>query len=345
MVRRLDKILIQYYFATCIIRSRIWDNIGNLTTLDLSFNNFSIITSSNNSSITSHLPKLNSLNLASCNLQNIPDLRNHSNLITLDLSDNKIQGEIPNWIWEFGNGHLTSTNLSHNELTDLEEPYTFRTLVVLDMHSNRLSGVIHVPPITAIYIDYSNNLLNLSLSEIRWRDFLFLTFFSVSNNLLAETIPKTICNAKTLYVVDLSNNRLTGRIPQCLIEFGYDLGVLNLASNRLIGQIEGTFPATCSLNTLDLHGNSLAGEIPRSVVNCTMLEVLNLGNNKIYDTYPCFLGTVTNLHVLVLRSNRLHGSVHCGRRQYNWSNLQILDIAHNDFNGVLPPEFSVNGEV
>ncbi|GJS99785.1 receptor-like protein 12 [Tanacetum coccineum] len=314
-------------------------NLDKLSRIELQQNNFAGPIPESMKRLTQppmsflELGQLSVLLLSSNNLSGVIETKDFQGL------DNKIQGKIPNWIWEFGDGHLTSINLSHNELTDLEEPYTFRTLVVLDLHSNRLSGVIHVPPITAIYIDYSNNLLNLSLSEIHWRDFLFLTFFSVSNNLLAETIPKTICNAKTLYVVDLSNNRLTGRIPQCLIEFGYDLGVLNLASNRLNGQIEGTFPATCSLNTLDLHGNSLAGEIPRSVVNCTMLEVLNLRNNKIYDTYPCFLGTVTNLHVLVLRSNRLHGSVHCGRRQYNWSNLQILDIAHNDFNGVLPPEF------
>ncbi|GKC62275.1 receptor-like protein 7 [Tanacetum coccineum] len=163
---QLSVLLLSSNNLSGVIETKDFQGLGNLTTLDLSFNNFSIITSSN-SSITSHLPKLNSLNLASCNLQNFPDLRNHSNLITLDLSDNKIQGEIPNWIWEFGDGHLTSINLSHNELTDLEEPYTFRTLVVLDLHSNRLSGVIHVPPITAIYIDYSNNLLNLSLSEIR----------------------------------------------------------------------------------------------------------------------------------------------------------------------------------
>ncbi|GKA51862.1 receptor-like protein 7, partial [Tanacetum coccineum] len=322
-----------------VIETKYFQGLGNLVTLDLSFNQFSIITSSN-SSIVSHLPKLYALNFASCNLQKFPNLQNHSTLMYVDLSDNNIQGEIPNWIWEVGNGELLYMNVSHNQLTGLEEPYTFPVdLTYLDLHSNNLSGVIHVPQTKATYIDYSNNRLNLSLSEISWRDFIFLTFFSASNNLLAGTIPKTICNTRTLEVVDLSNNRLTGRIPQCLIEFGNDLGVLNLANNGLTGQIEGTFPTTCSLNTLDLHGNYLEGKIPQSIVNCRMLHVLNLGNNSINDTYPCSLATITDLHVLVLRFNRLHGSIHCGRRQYNWSNLQILDIAHNDFSGVVPPDF------
>nr|GFC65684.1 hypothetical protein [Tanacetum cinerariifolium] len=111
-----------------------------------------------NSSIVSHLPKLYALNLASCNLQKFPNLQNHSTLMYVDLSDNNIPGEIPNWIWEVGNGGLLYMNVSHNQLTGLEEPYTFPiNLTCLDLHSNNLSGVIHVPPIMTTYIDYSNN--------------------------------------------------------------------------------------------------------------------------------------------------------------------------------------------
>ncbi|GKA08766.1 receptor-like protein 12 [Tanacetum coccineum] len=336
---QISRLLLSSNNLSGVIEAKDLHGLSNLTTLDLSFNKFSILTSTN-VSLMSYLPKFFSLKLASCNLRKFPNLRNQSRLISLDLSANKIQGSIPSYIWRVGNGSLSYMNLSHNQLTSLEEPYTLPVnLTFLDLHSNHLRGVIHVPPITAIYIDYSNNLLNSSLSEISWKDLYDLFFFSASDNLLTGTIPKTICKATNLKVVDLSNNRLTGRIPQCLIEFDNDLGVLNLANNGLTGQIEGTFPTTCSLNTLDLHGNYLEGKIPQSLVNCRMLHVLNLGNNSINDTYPCSLGTITNLHVLVLRSNRLHGSVHCGRRQYNWSNLQILDIAHNDFNDVLPPEF------
>ncbi|PWA34996.1 receptor like protein 7 [Artemisia annua] len=317
-----------------VIETKDFQGLSNLIVLDLSYNKFSIITSSN-SSIVSHLPKLRQLSLASCNLQKFPNLQNQSYIEMLDLSDNKIQGEIPNWIWKVGTWHL---NLSHNNLTSLQEPYNFPDFVgVLDLHSNRLSGAMPMPQFFAI-IDYSDNFFNSSLSESFERNFNF-SFLSISNNLLTGTIPDTICNATSLEVVDLSNNRLTGRIPQCLIEFGNDLGVLNLANNGLTGQIEGTFPTTCSLNTLDLHGNSLEGKIPQSLVNCRMLHVLNLGNNMINDTYPCSLGNNTNLHVLVLRSNRFHGSVHCGEGRHNWSNLHIIDIAHNNFNGVVPPEF------
>ncbi|KAL8224704.1 hypothetical protein R6Q57_017261 [Mikania cordata] len=298
-----------------IIRTTYFQgHLSNLTTLDLSFNNLSIITSEN-ITLVNNLPKFSTLKLASCNLSKFPNLRNQSRLITLDLSSNKIEGSIPTWIWEVGNGTLSFMNLSHNYLTSLEESYSFPDLYVLDLHSNHLSGVIPTPPKTAMFIYYSNNLFNSSL-------------------------PESICNASYLKVFDLSNNRLSGRIPQCLIEFSGNLGVLNLGNNSLGGQIKGTFPSNCGLNTLDLHENHLEGKIPESLVNCPKLEVLNLGKNNISDTYPCFLSKNANLRVLVLRSNRLHGSVVCSPIQHNnWSKLQILDISHNCFRGTVPSGF------
>ncbi|KAL7584654.1 hypothetical protein Lser_V15G42792 [Lactuca serriola] len=323
------------------IYTKDFQGLSNLTALDLSFNNLSII----NSPIPlTHLPKFFSLRLASCNLHHFPKLQNQSRLINLDLSDNKIDGEIPNWIWQVGTSYegLTYMNLSHNQLTSLQEPYFLPDLGVLDLHSNDLHGAIPIPPKTATFIDYSNNLFNSSLPETIGVNLTFAYFFSVSNNSLTGEIPETICNARYLKVVDLSNNNLTGRIPRCLIESGSgSIGVLNLGGNRLSGRIEGIFPSICGLNTLDLHGNRLEGEIPGSLVNCNMLQVLNLGNNRMIDTYPCSLSNnITSLRVLVLRNNRFHGSIHCGEDQQNkWSKIQILDIAHNNFNGTVPPDY------
>ncbi|KAK1437143.1 hypothetical protein QVD17_02928 [Tagetes erecta] len=314
------------------------DRLSNLTTLDLSFNNLSIITN-DDITLVSHLPKFSSLKLASCKLHNFPNLRNQTRLKNLDLSNNMIEGKIPTWIWEVGNGSLSYMNLSHNRLTGLQEPYNFPNLYVLDLHSNQLSGVIPIPPHTATIIDYSNNRFNSSLPGSIGQNLSVAYFFSLSNSFLKGVIPETICNASYLKVLDLSNNQLTGSIPKCLIESSSGLGVLNLGNNSLSGQIEDTFPRNCGLNTLDLHGNGIDGKIPKSLINCKMLEVLNLGKNNINDTYPCSLGNNTNLRVLVLRSNRLHGSVHCSQNQHNnWSKLQILDIACNNLSGIVPKD-------
>ncbi|KAK1412429.1 hypothetical protein QVD17_33674 [Tagetes erecta] len=316
------------------------NHLSNLTTLDLSFNNLSI-TLSDNITLMNHIPKFSTLKLASCNLIKFPNLRNQLRLTNLDLSNNKIRGKIPTWIWEVGNGSLLYMNLSCNQLTGLEEPYSFPVnLYVIDLHSNRLGGVIPVLPQTANIIDYSNNLFNSSLPESLGRNLTIAYFFSVSNNLLTGEIPQSICKAAYLKVLDMSNNQLNGSIPNCLVDLGSRIGVLNLANNSLSGRIEGTFLSTCSLNTLDLHENHLEGKIPESLVNCTMLEVLNLRENKINDTFPCSLSKNTNLRVLVLRSNRFHGSMNCDQNQHEkWSKLQILDIAHNSLSSTVPADF------
>lgn len=46
-------------------------------------------------------------------------LKNQSNLVSLDLSDNELQGEIPHWIWELTS--LRHLNLSCNSLTGFED--------------------------------------------------------------------------------------------------------------------------------------------------------------------------------------------------------------------------------
>ncbi|KAL7248600.1 hypothetical protein ACSBR2_003355 [Camellia fascicularis] len=263
--------------------------LQNLWRLDLSYNNLSIRASESNSSL-SHFPHLNLLRLASCNLREFPPLMNQSRMAYLDLSDNQISREIPNWIWNIGNETLTYLNLSRNLLVGMQRPYIIPNLTVLDLHANHLSSEIPIPPESAVYVDYSSNNFNSSIPLELGNHLTSSVFFSLSNNILTGAIPQSICNASNLQVLDLSNNRFSGTIPHCLIEnCTATLGVLNLRNNILVGNISGTFPKSCALMTLDFNGNNLVGKIPKSLANCTKLEVLNLGYNNISDNFPCFL--------------------------------------------------------
>ncbi|KAM7523046.1 hypothetical protein LguiA_012948 [Lonicera macranthoides] len=111
------------------IQPENFQTLVNLAFLDLSYNNFSIKTSGNNSSLAT-FPRLSILNLASCKLKNFPDLKNQSIMFYLDLSENQIGGEIPNWIWNVGNGSLAHLNLSGNLLENLQEPYVCEHLIL-----------------------------------------------------------------------------------------------------------------------------------------------------------------------------------------------------------------------
>ncbi|KAM7477848.1 hypothetical protein LguiA_026061 [Lonicera macranthoides] len=311
----------------------------NLTTLDLSYNNLSIKTGGNHSGLYP-FPQFIYLNLASCKLRNFPDLKKQTEMSQLDLSDNQIGGEIPNWIWKVGNGSLSYLNLSLNFLEHLQEPYVIPSLSYLDLHSNHLRGKLPLPPDDARYVDYSSNYFSSSIPVGIGNNIRFARLFSVANNNLNGTIPISICNVTKLPVLDMSNNGLSGPIPLCLIEMSETLEVLNLGKNRLSGNLSGTFKKNCHLQTLDLHGNQLEGKVPESISNCTWLEVLNLGNNQINDTFPCFLNNSTNLRVLVLRSNMFHGGIKCPGVSKSWPpSLQIIDIASNNFSGALTPKY------
>ncbi|KAL0375372.1 UNVERIFIED_CONTAM: Receptor-like protein 6 [Sesamum radiatum] len=281
--------------------------LKNLVSLDLSYNHLSIHVSET-APLSSLFPRLGTLMLASCKLQKFPLLRNLSSLIMLDLSDNQLHGEIPNWTWELGDGVSRFLNLSHNQFSHLQEPYEFRNHHYLDLHSNMLRGEIPVPPRTAVFVDINNNIVG--------------------------TIPPSLCNATRLQILDLSNNRFQDRIPSCLFE--NTLGVLNLRRNNLSGDIPDTFPVSCGLETLDLSWNVLQGEVPNSLVRCTEMEVLNLGNNDLSGSFPCWLKNLTRLRVLVLSNNKFHGNISCLGDGITWPNLQIIDIASNEFNSVLP---------
>ncbi|KAL7095274.1 hypothetical protein ACP275_10G013500 [Erythranthe tilingii] len=305
----------------------------SLFSLDLSFNNLSIVSVDSNSSLPL-LPQIFDLGLSSCKLKKFPQLSKGSTLTYLDLSSNQLKGQIPNWIWEIGNGSLKRVNLSFNMLDDFQKPYKFPPyLNILDLHFNRLQGKLPIPPLVSDYVDFSFNYFSNSIPNDIGNFIPTAIFFSVSNNNLIGEIPTSICNASYLQVLDLSGNALNGSIPSCLPNMNFQLGVLSLASNNLSGDIPDTFADKCSLKTLDLENNVLTGKIPGSLVNCSFLEVLNIGNNRIEDTFPCML-TKMGLRVLILRSNRFHGELLCCfATTQEWPNLQIIDISHNNFSG------------
>ncbi|XP_004305548.1 PREDICTED: receptor-like protein 12 [Fragaria vesca subsp. vesca] len=334
-------------------------NLKSLNGLDLAYNSLATLEAPlpNSTSVLSSLYlrsnklegipssysflQLDFVSLASNKLTTFPDfLRNQSMLTTLDLSDNQIQGQIPNWTWRLISLDYYGVliNLSRNSFETFEPPPPNSTYVVtsLDLHSNRLQGQIPLF-LSGDYLDYSGNNFNSTIpTDIG--DFIHAGFYlSFSSNNLHGSIPNSICNASGL-VLDLSNNSLSGDIPQCLTQKGSprSRSVLNLSRNKLTGTIPDKFQEGCELETLDLSRNQIQGQFPKSLVHCSSLVVLNLGNNYITDSFPCGLMNISTLHVLVLQSNKFYGSIGCPNTNDTWSVLQVIDLAHNNFSGDMP---------
>ncbi|KAK9928448.1 hypothetical protein M0R45_025584 [Rubus argutus] len=158
-------------------------------------------------------------------------------------------------------------------------------------------------------------------------------YLDYSRNNFRGIIPKSLCKARYLEVLNLSNNSLSGTVPHCLTTLS-TLSVLNLRRNNL--RNVDMLSHNCSLRTLDMSENQIQGHFLKSFVNCPQLKVLNLGKNQITGPFPCFLMNIFTLHVLVLRSNKFYGDIGCLKTNGSWPMLQIIDLAHNNFSGKVP---------
>ncbi|XP_008245752.1 PREDICTED: receptor-like protein 12 [Prunus mume] len=289
-----------------------FSKLQSLLQLNLSFNHLSL---SFNHLSNNTWPQLKLLDLSSCNISEFPYfLRALQNLDFVSLAHNRIQADIPEWLLDWGKDSLEFLDLSHNSFTGTVGQLRWKILMYLDLRNNSLQGELPIPsPSTS--------------------------FFFISNNQFTGEIPPTICSLSSLQILDLSNNKLSGKIHECIGNFSQSLSVLDLRNNKFHGVIPGTFSKGNVLRSLNLHGNQLEGSLPPSLLTCIELEVLDLGNNKIQDTFPNWLESLPKLQVLILRSNKFHGDIGNPKTKFPFQRLRIMDLSCNRFGGFLPTKY------
>ncbi|KAL3737667.1 hypothetical protein ACJRO7_019236 [Eucalyptus globulus] len=309
-MKNLEKLYLESLNLNGVLDVNDLFTLKNLRYLVLSNSNISFTKSFINATTL----KLTNLYLDSCNLTEFPRSIGYlSKLEKLYLQHNRIQGTIPRWMWNNSKESLRYVDLSHNLLTGFENNQTnlpSSNLNHLDISSNLLKTTLPVPPPSVM-------------------------IYNISNNFLFGEVPTSICEVSSLTVLDLSNNTLNGTLPPCLGSI-YPLNILNLAKNKFDGMIPHVYLDDCALEMIDLRENQLSGIVPRSLGKCKMLEYLNLGDNQINDTFPFWLSELTYLKVIGLRSNNFHGPIESNLSQLNFTNLHILDISNNSFNGEFP---------
>ncbi|XP_031275757.1 receptor like protein 27-like [Pistacia vera] len=289
--------------------------LKKLKRLLLSYNNLTVLTSNISSNASLEL-----LGLASCNLDKFPDfLKNQESLEWLDLSHNHISGQIPQWLWNTSVNTLDYLNLSFNSLTGFDRHSVvlpWEHLRTLDLRFNMLEGSLPIPAKS-----------------------MYTLFYLASNNKFVGEISPLICSQSSLQVLDLSNNNLSGVLPQCLGNLSDSLVVLNLRNNSFHGHIPQTFTDECQLKSIDIGHNQLHGQVARSLANCKMLEFLDFENNHMYEIFPSWLGNLPELRVLSLSSNKFHGEIGDPAFGFEFPNIHVIDLSHNSFQGRLPYEY------
>ncbi|KAL5987454.1 hypothetical protein ACLOJK_035202 [Asimina triloba] len=209
-------------------------NLTNLFVLGLS--NINLLVKDGTSDSTSmSLPQFRYLSLPYCNIKRFPDfLRNQERLVYLDLSSNKMEGEIPMWIWKVGNGSMDHLNLSHNALQAIQTPtpnLSSTCLSILDLSSNVLEGLLPIPSSSLRFYSASNNSLSGEI-PVSACNLTSLQVLNMSRNGFIGQIPTSMKNLTTLESLDLSQNSISGYIPQELSELTFLAGLRAFREDR-----------------------------------------------------------------------------------------------------------------
>ncbi|CDY23737.1 BnaC04g43850D [Brassica napus] len=257
----------------------LFSSLKSLSVLDLSANSISPASLHTNSEIPTNLERLY---LQGCDITEFPKiLKNLEKLELVAITDNRIKGKIPEWVWNLP--RLTTLFALNNSMDGFEGPVDVlvnSSVRNLMLELNSFEGAIPILPLS-------------------------ISVFYASHNRFTGSIPLSICNYRSLTQLKLDYNNLTGPIPQCLS----NLKVLNLRKNNLDGSIPDAFYTGASLQTLDFGHNRLTGKLPRSLQNCSSLEFLVVDHNMIKDKFPFWLKTLPKLQVLILSSNKFYGSI------------------------------------
>ncbi|OAO97366.1 RLP50 [Arabidopsis thaliana] len=283
----LSALSLSFWDTGGIVDFSIFLQLKSLRSLDLSGINLNI-------SSSHHLPShMMHLILSSCNISQFPKfLENQTSLYHLDISANQIEGQVPEWLWRLP------------------------TLRYVNIAQNAFSGELTMLP-NPIYS------------------------FIASDNKFSGEIPRAVCEIGTLV---LSNNNFSGSIPPCFEISNKTLSILHLRNNSLSGVIpEESLHGY--LRSLDVGSNRLSGQLPKSLINCSYLQFLNVEENRINDTFPSWLKSLPNLQLLVLRSNEFHGPIFSPGDSLSFPKLRFFDISENRFSGVLPSDYFVGWSV
>ena len=357
-----------------------FSNFQKLVKLDLSKN---IFTGPFPSSILS-LGSLQSLVLSSNSLSG-PLPSNASmlqKLAYMDLSHNSLNGKIPSWVFNIPSCEYLK--LDHNRFSGLDVADKLKTnpaVKLLDLSHNQLSGPV-LPSLENLVnlfnLDLSSNNINDNVGIEIFMTMQRLDYLDLSNNPLSwksskiafpslrvlllsscelKDFPYLLRNLKKLQILDLSNNKIHGPIPNWFSRMRWDsLQYLNVSLNSLTGHLEQLHQY--DLRILDFKFNFLQGPIPSSICNLSSLEFLDLSRNNFSESIPNCFGSMAELLVLDLRKNNFSGSLpplctqstslttiilnsnqfegHVPMSLLNCHRLEVLDVGNNAINDTFP---------
>ncbi|CAL4923146.1 unnamed protein product [Urochloa decumbens] len=263
-------------------------------------------------------------------------LEQMESLRVLDLSKNSLSGAVPACIGNLSN--LTNLDISFNSFKGTVSELHFLNLSrlhTLVLSSNSLKIIMNhrwVPPFQLRELGMHSCLVRPRFptwlqSQTR------IEKIDVGNTGISGdgVIPTSLCEMIKMEVIDLSNNNLSGELPNCWHK-NSDLYIIDFSSNNFWGQRPSTIGSLSSLVTLHLSKNNLSGLLPTSLQSCNRLMFLDLEENNLSGNIPKWIGDgLQNLVFLRLGLNQFSGEIPEELSQLHA--LQYLDFGNNKLSG------------
>ncbi|PQQ20172.1 receptor-like protein 12 isoform X1 [Prunus yedoensis var. nudiflora] len=324
--------------------------LSSLTDLDLSGANLSTVFDWPEA-VLNKLPKLVALTLVNCSLPPpLPTLyktNSSTSLAYVSLSDNHLTSSIFLWL---SNYSLATLELSNNKLSGFIPDFigNMSSLLDLDLSDNQIEGAnpnsfARVCNLQSLLLQ--RNHLSGQLSQLLPRCAQnSLEELVLSENVLAGSL-NNLTSFSSLKFLNLSANQLSGNIPESIGQM-LQLWRIDFSMNSLEGMVSEThFSKLSKLNFLDLSSNSLVLNFHSDWVPPFKLGYINLASCKVGPLFPKWLQTQNDSFLQVLDIS--NAGISDILPSWFWSNFRdagVINLSQNLIRGIftnLTAEFPI----
>jgi len=299
-------------------------------------------------------------------LQNeLPPLGRLSNLTSLRLSLNDIQGTLP---LENDMPSLEVLDLRFNSINDSIERIveSLPNIKNLDLSENNLYG-----PLSAIQkLPYTLESLNLAgnhylygklerdlflfpslrkldlgylpslkgtIPEDMFKSLYSLQYLNVELTSVEGILPEGIWELPSLEKLYIGSSLLSGTIPPSAFVFNPNWKCIDMRNTLVSGTLPTTIGHLKELRELIAMDSKIKGPIPTTIGECTSLQAMDLRASFLSSTIPSELGLLTNLRLLSLMHNFLTGTIPSELGQIQ--SLEELSLTQSSrLTGTIPSE-------